>query len=81
MLWGIIAIVAAVILVLLLFWLVRRVVILFINSVIGLFALFGFNYLFHAGIKISFWSVIITAIGGIIGFIIVIAAHYLHIAF
>jgi len=81
MLWEIIGVIVAIVLVLLLFWLVKRVLILFINSVIGLFALFGFNYLFNAGIKINFWSVLITAIGGIIGFIIVLAAHYLHIAF
>jgi len=81
MLWGLIGLIIAVVLVLLLFWVFKKVIVLIINSVIGIFALIGFNTLFNAGIKINFWSVIITAIGGIIGFIIVLAAHYLHIAF
>lgn len=81
MLWGLIGLIIAVVLVLLLFWVFKKVIVLIVNSVIGIFALIGFNTLFNAGIKINFWSVIITAIGGIIGFIIVLVAHYLHIAF
>jgi hypothetical protein len=81
MLWEIIALVIVIILVVLFFWLIKKTFILAINSVIGLFALFGFNFLFNAGIEINIWSVLITAIGGIIGFIIIVAAHFLHIAF
>jgi len=81
MFWEILALLIVVFLVIIFFALVKRVFILVINSVIGLFALIGFNFLFDVGIKINFWSVLITAIGGIFGFIIVLAAHFLGIAF
>ena len=75
----------ALIIVLAIMWLVWRVgkkfLLLLISSVIGLFALFGFNFLFQTGVNINFWSVIITAIGGIIGFGIVIGMHFLGWAF
>ena len=70
-----------VLIILLVFNLVKKVFILIINSIIGIFALIGFNILFHANITINFWSVIITAIGGLIGFAIVIGCHYLGWAF
>ena len=78
---GLLALVVVILIVLLIFRVVKKVLILIINSVIGIFALIGFNTLFHANIVINFWSVIITAIGGIIGFIIVIGMHYLGWAF
>jgi hypothetical protein len=81
MLWEIIALVIVAVLVILFFLLVRRVIILAINSIIGIFALMGFNILFNAGVQINFWSVIITAIGGIFGFAIVLILHYLKLAF
>ena len=81
MFWEILALLIVVCFVLIFFALVKRVFILAINSVIGLFALIGFNFLFDVGIKINFWSVLITAIGGIFGFIIVLAAHFIGIAF
>nr|MCK4929461.1 pro-sigmaK processing inhibitor BofA family protein [Nanoarchaeota archaeon] len=70
-----------VLIILLVFNLVKKVFILIINSIIGIFALIGFNTLFHANITINFWSVIITAIGGLIGFAIVVGCHYLGWAF
>jgi hypothetical protein len=79
--WGLLALIIVIVLVLLFIFFVKKIFILVINSIIGLFALIGFNYLTNAGIGINFWSVVITAIGGIIGFIIVLIAHYLHIAF
>jgi hypothetical protein len=81
MFYGIIALLIVLLLVLVLFGIVKKVFILAINTVIGIFALIGYNALFNAGIQINFWSAIITAIGGIFGFIIVLIAHYLHIAF
>ena len=64
-----------------LFKIIKSVFILILNSVIGLFALIGFNHLFSSDITINFWSVIITAIGGLIGFAVVVAVHFLGIAF
>ncbi|MBU1199474.1 MAG: pro-sigmaK processing inhibitor BofA family protein [Nanoarchaeota archaeon] len=81
MLKELIALVIVVILLLLFFKLVKTVIILIINSVLGLFALFGFNFLFNETIAINVWSVLITAVGGLIGFIIVTAAHFLGWAF
>jgi hypothetical protein len=74
-----IAIVALV--VVLVFLIFKNIVMLIINSVIGLFALFGVNVLFDLGIKVNIWSVLITAIGGIIGLAVVLILHFLHVAF
>ncbi len=65
----------------LLFKLVKNLFALAINSVIGLFALFGVNYLFNTSIAVNVWSVLITAIGGIVGLIIVVLAHVFGLAF
>lgn len=70
-----------VLIILLVFNLVKKVFIFIINSIIGIFALIGFNTLFHANITINFWSVIITAIGGLVGFVVVVGCHYLGWAF
>ncbi|KYK26017.1 hypothetical protein AYK26_01055 [Euryarchaeota archaeon SM23-78] len=78
---SLLALIVVVLIILLIFKIVKKVFILIINSMIGIFALIGFNTLFHANITINFWSVIITAIGGIIGFIIVVGMHYLGWAF
>ena len=67
--------------VILLFYLFRKILRLIINAVIGLIALFAVNFIFHTDIVINFWSVVITAIGGIIGFIIVLILHFAGIAF
>lgn len=66
--------------VLLIWWLFKRAIALVINSVIGFFALF-FASVFLPSLAINFWSVIIVAIGGIFGFIAVLALHLLGIAF
>ena len=81
MLRELLALIVVVLIIILLFMVVKKVFIFIVSSVIGIFALFGFNYLFNANVVINFWSVIITAIGGIIGFIIVVGMHYLGWAF
>ena len=68
-------------LIILAFLIFKKVIILVFNSLIGLGALFGFNAVFGTSIHIGFWSVIITAIGGIIGFLVVIIFHFLGWAF
>jgi len=78
---GLLALIVVVLIIILLVKVVKKIFIFMLNSVIGIFALIGFNVLFHAGVTINFWSVIITAIGGIIGFAIVVGAHYLGWAF
>jgi hypothetical protein len=81
MFWIILALLIVITLTLIFFSLVKRLVILVLNSLIGLFALMGFNLLFSQAIPINFWTVLLTAIGGIIGFTIVLVAHFLGIAF
>jgi hypothetical protein len=77
MLWEIIALLVVICLVVFAFLVIRNLLLLIINSAIGFFALFGFNYIFNAGVTINIWSILITAIGGIIGFIVVVGCHYL----
>jgi hypothetical protein len=59
----------------------RKMIVLLVNSLIGIFALLGFNLVFSASVQINFWSVLITAVGGVIGFMVVLLAHFLSIAF
>ena len=83
MFWNILALLIVIVMILILFGLVKRFVVLVLNSLIGLFALQGFNLLFAQNnpVVINFWSVLITAIGGIIGFAVVVAFHFLGVAF
>ncbi len=78
--WILLLIILILLLVSLLVWGLKKGVILAMNSVIGFFAL-HFVQIFSPTLKINFWSVIITAIGGIIGFIVVVGLHLLNIAF
>jgi hypothetical protein len=59
----------------------KRMVLVLINSLLGFFALFGWNALFPWDITINVWSVLLVAIFGIIGLIIVIALHFFGVAF
>lgn len=81
MLVNIIGIVIAVAVVLFILFVLKKIILLAINSVVGLFAFFGWNYLFNANIPTNFWTVIITAAGGIFGFAFVIIMHYLKLGF
>ncbi|MBN2142112.1 pro-sigmaK processing inhibitor BofA family protein [Candidatus Woesearchaeota archaeon] len=81
MLTEIIALVVVVCIMLLVWKLIKSILFLVLNSVVGFFALFGFNYLFGTSVAINGWSVVITAIGGIIGFMVVVGCHFLGWAF
>jgi hypothetical protein len=81
MIWPLIALVAVIVIVILIYMVLRNVILLAINSVIGFFALFGFNYVFGTDVQINIWSVLITVIGGVIGFAIVVVSHFLGWAF
>ena len=67
--------------IMLLFMFFKKIIYLIINSIIGLLALLGFNAVFNADVIINVWSLLITAIGGTIGFVIVILLHYFQVAF
>jgi len=81
MLTGLVTIIVVACIILFLFIFVKRIILFIINSIVGLLALIGFNVVFHAGIQINIWSVLITGIGGVIGFLIVLGMHYLGWAF
>lgn len=70
---GIIAVVCAVLF-------VRRMLLFLIHSVIGLFALMGWNLLFEP-VRITLVSVLLVAIFGIFGFAAVVILHSLGWAF
>lgn len=59
---------------------IRKLGWLILNSIIGFFALF-FTKIFLPDVVINAWSVLITAIGGVPGYLIVIIFHLLGIAF
>lgn len=52
-----------------------------INTVMGLIILALANFIFHLGIKYSIWTILVCAIGGIPGAILVIVLRLLGIAF
>lgn len=81
MFWGLLALAIVLLLTLVLFAMFRKMIVLLVNSIIGIFALLGFNLVFGASVQINFWSVLITAVGGVIGFMVVLLAHFLSIAF
>ena len=51
------------------------------NSVLGLAAFILLNFYFNAGIPVNIWSLATVGFGGIGGFILVVALHYLGLAF
>jgi hypothetical protein len=58
----------------------KRFIWLAVNSLVGLFALMGWNLLFTP-VTINLWSVLLVAIFGIFGLIAVVALHFLGWAF
>ena len=75
------ALILIALLVILLFKIFKKVIIFIFNAIIGLLALFAFNFLTGAHVAINFWSVVIVAIGGLIGFAVVILLYLLGVAF
>lgn len=63
------------------FWGIKYALALAINSVIGFFALHAVKEFFLSELIINIWSVLFVAIGGIIGFGIVLAMHGIGIWF
>lgn len=63
-----------------LIWGLQLAIKLALNSLIGFFALYAVQ-LVAPSVVINFWSVILTALFGIFGFILVVLLHALNIAF
>ncbi|MBN1793178.1 pro-sigmaK processing inhibitor BofA family protein [Candidatus Woesearchaeota archaeon] len=81
MIWELLALLVVVCIMILIYRVVKNIFILVLNSVVGFFALYGFNYLLDANVATNVWTALITAIGGIIGFAVVVGCHYLGWAF
>jgi hypothetical protein len=84
MLLWVILVIAVVVLFLigLLFWGIKHAILLALNSLVGYFALYAIQaWQVLPTLVINAWSVLLTAIFGIIGFLFVIILHVLHIAF
>lgn len=54
---------------------------LVVNAIVGLLILFGANLLFGLGIAYTWLVILICAIGGALGAVLVIVLHILGIAF
>ena len=81
MLWELLMLLVVICIVILVFIVLKNVLMLIVNSIIGFFALYAVQAWVIPDLQINFWSVIITAIGGLIGLIVVVGSHLLGWAF
>jgi len=81
MIGEIVGLILAIIVVAVLFKVFRNIVGLVVNAVIGVVILWLLNLFLTPPVAINIWSILISAIGGIAGVIIVIVLHFLGIAF
>jgi hypothetical protein len=80
--WVLVAGIIAIIGVIFAVFFIKRMFIFLINSIIGLLALMGWNILFPGvAVTINLWSVLLVALFGIVGLIVVVGLHLLGIAF
>jgi inhibitor of the pro-sigma K processing machinery len=77
----IIGLILAIIILVVLFRVVKNIGALIVNAVIGVVILWLLNLFLSPPVVINIWSVLISAIGGILGVIIVLLLHFLGIAF
>jgi inhibitor of the pro-sigma K processing machinery len=77
----ILGLILAIIVVVVLFRVARSIPALIGNAVIGVVILVILNLFLSPPVVINIWSILISAIGGIAGVIIVVVFHFLGIAF
>ncbi len=77
----ILGLILAIIIVIVLFRVARNIPALIGNAVIGVIILVILNLFLSPPVVINIWSILISAIGGIAGVIIVVVLHFLGIAF
>ncbi|MFH0884458.1 MAG: pro-sigmaK processing inhibitor BofA family protein [Candidatus Micrarchaeota archaeon] len=51
------------------------------NSILGIIAFVYLNSAFNLGIAINLWSILAVAFGGLAGFLLVVALHFLGLGF
>jgi inhibitor of the pro-sigma K processing machinery len=76
----IITLLIGIVLLYVLFTITKSLVSLLINSIVAIILLFAVNF-FGFGIAINIWSVLVVAIAGLPGLLLVIILHLLNIAF
>jgi hypothetical protein len=59
----------------------KNPLLIFANSVLGILAFVILNSAFHLGIAINTWSILAVAFGGLFGFLLVLALHFLGLGF
>ena len=75
------AVLIALFLLYILYRIVKQLMIIVANSVIGLVIFFLLNLGFGLGIPINIWSLLITGIAGIPGVILILILHFLGLGF
>ncbi len=78
--WVLLVIIVLFLLAGLAWWGLKRALLLSLNSVVGFFALYAVRAWLLDGLVINLWSVLLTALFGIFGFLLVIALHLLNLA-
>ncbi len=63
------------------FKIVKKLWVMFASSILAIIGLFLLNIIFGLGIAINIWSVLIVALGGLPGLVLVILLKILGIAF
>lgn len=81
MIGEIVGLILAIIIVVLLFRVARSIPALIGNAVLGIIILVVLNLFLSPPVVINLWSILISAIGGLAGVIIVVVLHFLGIAF
>ena len=59
----------------------KNPLLMILNSVLGFVALVLLNAIFGLGIVINFWSIVVVALGGLGGLIVVVLLHLLGLGF
>lgn len=75
------ALLAALFVLMLLYRFLKEPLLIIANSVIGILAFILLNAYLHLGIDINIWSILAVAFGGIVGFLMVLALHFLGLGF
>jgi inhibitor of the pro-sigma K processing machinery len=77
----IIGLIIAIAILYVLFRVIGNIGALIVNAVIGIIILVLLNLFLSPPVVINIWSILISAIGGIVGVLIVLVLHFLGIAF
>ena len=81
MIGEIIGLILAIIVAVILFRALKSLPALIVNAVIGVIVLWLLNLFLSPPVAINIWSILISAIGGLGGIVIVLVLHFLGLAF